>query len=297
MSALKNWLAERRASWVAQQLGVSPNTVANWRRGGRVRQGLVKPLAALTGLSESVIPISKQGRTQGIPGFVRAKAFGALYSQGYTLQEIGTRYGITRERVRQVLREYTDIAPKAGGRAKQSALKRQADAAACDARYIAKYGMTHDEWKACVAAGGTCAFIYQKRTSKSRGIGFEMNLRQWWDLWQASGKWEQRGRGRGHYCMARIRDTGPYAIGNVQIVSIEQNAAEARYNNPTKRHADPAERGIYFLYPNHSKPWSAKYGNKSLGLYATKEEAASARAVFLNSHAKNFALTVTHKAT
>ena len=283
MSDLKDWLADRRASWVAKKVGCTTSAVYNWRKTGRVAARYNGAVSALAGLA---VPIARQGRRS--PNTNRAKAMGVLYAQGYTLQEIGTRYGITRERVRQILRKHTDIAPKAGGRAKQSALKRQADSAASKAHYIAKYGMTHDEWKACVAAGGSQAFVYQKRTAKCRGISFELSLRQWWDLWQESGKWDQRGRGKGKFCMARIRDTGPYAIGNVQIIPIEQNAAEARYNKPTKRHADPAERGVYLLYPNHSKPWCAKYGNKSLGLYATKEEAVSARVVFLSSHVKNF---------
>ena len=227
----------------------------------------------------------------------RTKAFGVLYSQGYTLQEIGTRYGITRERVRQILRRHTDIAPSAGGKAKQSALKQQADDAVSKAYYLARYGMTHDEWKACVAAGGTKAFRSQKRTARYRGVGFDLTLKQWWDLWQESGKWDQRGRGKGRYCMARIRDTGSYAVGNVQIILTELNGAESRYNKPTRPHANPAERGVYLLYPNYSKPWTAKYGRKSLGLYATKEEAASARAAFLISHDKNFASNSTCNAT
>jgi hypothetical protein len=57
-----------------------------------------------------------------------------------------------------------------------------------------------------------------------RGIPFMLSFDQWQQLWKPF--WEQRGYGRGRYCMARHGDTGPYAAGNVSIVTNEQNTAE-----------------------------------------------------------------------
>jgi hypothetical protein len=42
-----------------------------------------------------------------------------------------------------------------------------------------------------------------------------------------SGKWEQRGRRKGQFVMARHRDLGSYAIGNVRVCSITENSDEA----------------------------------------------------------------------
>jgi hypothetical protein len=68
----------------------------------------------------------------------------------------------------------------------------------------------------------------------ARGVPFLLSFPEWWQLWQqpdaaSGGKpfWSQRGYGPGRYCMARHGDKGPYAVGNVSIVTNEQNTAEA----------------------------------------------------------------------
>lgn len=63
----------------------------------------------------------------------------------------------------------------------------------------------------------------QKRRAKNRGIDFVISFEEWWDVWQKSGKWDQRGRGAGCYVMCRVNDQGPYAIGNVYIDTQENN--------------------------------------------------------------------------
>lgn len=45
-------------------------------------------------------------------------------------------------------------------------------------------------------------------------------------MWEASGKWDERGRGALKYAMCRIGDTGPYAPGNVYIATNTQNAID-----------------------------------------------------------------------
>ena len=34
------------------------------------------------------------------------------------------------------------------------------------------------------------------------------------------------GRGRGAYCLGRMNDTGPYAVGNARFITQEENASE-----------------------------------------------------------------------
>ena len=66
----------------------------------------------------------------------------------------------------------------------------------------------------------------QRQNAKRRGVPFNLTFEQWWALWNDSGKWTRRGRCLGQYCMARKGDRGPYAIGNVFIVTVSRNGSE-----------------------------------------------------------------------
>ena len=78
----------------------------------------------------------------------------------------------------------------------------------------------------------------QKDNAKRRGIAFELSFEQWWSIWESSGFWEQRGRGRGLYCMGRIGDKGTYRVGNVKIITHETNSGEKPWTlKRRKKHA------------------------------------------------------------
>lgn len=67
----------------------------------------------------------------------------------------------------------------------------------------------------------------EHRTNSSRrGIGFELSLSQWLDIWIKSGKLLKRGCQRGRYVMARIGDRGSYALGNVAIITHSENVRQ-----------------------------------------------------------------------
>jgi hypothetical protein len=63
----------------------------------------------------------------------------------------------------------------------------------------------------------------QRGNAKLRGVAFELTAEEWWKIWQDSGKFEQRGQRSHQYCMARFGDVGPYAVGNVEIITMCQN--------------------------------------------------------------------------
>jgi hypothetical protein len=76
------------------------------------------------------------------------------------------------------------------------------------------------------AANPMVPYTNQKVVAKQRGIPFLLTFEEWWEIWQTSGKWEQRGRRSDQYVMARFGDQGAYAIGNVRICTTQENNIE-----------------------------------------------------------------------
>lgn len=166
----------------------------------------------------------------------RVAAMAKAYAAGRTLQSIGDEYGLTHERVRQLIKP-TGVTRQTGGihvQAARRAESRQAKlTAARDFRAIAAYGCTAAEldeiapWG--VRAKRDCpvrAYRVHKRNSSARGIAFEFTLPEWWEIWQASGRWAERGRTRDAAVMARHGDSGPYAAWNVYITTLASNASD-----------------------------------------------------------------------
>lgn len=54
-------------------------------------------------------------------------------------------------------------------------------------------------------------------------VEMRLTFEEWVKVWAESGKWDQRGRKRGQYCMSRINDVGHYELGNVEIKSHHEN--------------------------------------------------------------------------
>ena len=70
------------------------------------------------------------------------------------------------------------------------------------------------------------AFYNHKVTAKVRKIEFLLTYEEWIRIWIDSGHLHERGRGKNKYCMARYGDVGPYAIGNVKIITNSENSIE-----------------------------------------------------------------------
>lgn len=180
----------------------------------------------------------------------RVEAMSALYRDGKTLEQIGAVYGITRERVRQLLTK-AGVTRDQGGQAKRAERRRIDAALRRDARFLKRKGCTFAQYCELRALKKpTRAYSMQKKNADRRGIGWEFTLWQWWTLWQQSGRWDQRGRGN-NYMMCRIGDVGPYSIDNVFIARgiVNSSNANKKSNLPigvTKKtkHGYTAQRGI-----------------------------------------------------
>jgi len=93
-------------------------------------------------------------------------------------------------------------------------------------------------------------YYSQKASAKRRGIPFLLTFEEWWKVWQDSGHWLERGKGRGKYCMARYFDRGPYKVHNVRIIRFEDNVWEGQHgrlrppmSEETKRKLSAAKMG------------------------------------------------------
>lgn len=147
----------------------------------------------------------------------------ALYTSGKTLNEIGLEFGVTRERVRQLLAKFFSISREDGGQHKQAIENRLKFEANRNRRSIARWGCEWDDYaKLRALKTPTRAFTSQRNNANKRGIEWQLTLWQWWSIWQQSGHWTNRGRGRG-YCMCRKGDQGPYSTDNVYIATHAKN--------------------------------------------------------------------------
>lgn len=121
----------------------------------------------------------------------RAVAFAKLYREGSTLKQIGEQFGITRERVRQIMTKHIGIRANDGGQHTRAIATKKKNKARRDARSLKKWGCRFDQYVAL-------------RAMKKPTRAYE------------------RGTGRG-YCMCRLNDTGPYAADNVYIATGVEN--------------------------------------------------------------------------
>jgi hypothetical protein len=97
------------------------------------------------------------------------------------------------------------------------------------------------------------AWCLHRIGARRRKIGFLLSFDEWLSIWIKSGKLPFRGSRRGQYVMARLGDKGPYAVGNVKIITTEENVRE------------------WGLGRKHTEETKAKIGNKSRARKQTKE--------------------------
>lgn len=184
----------------------------------------------------------------------RAEAMSAMFRAGKTLNEIGHVYGVSRERVRQIIAKTHRLSAPDGGQAVRARIDAEKRRTKREADCLLKHGCSRAEMakvralgRQIIAKGGTAsstplgAYTSQRSNAKSRGIAWNLVFWEWWSIWQESGKWEQRGRAADAYVMCRFRDDGPYEIGNVYIATLRHNSS-VQPNNPSRTaHPDHAE--------------------------------------------------------
>jgi hypothetical protein len=159
-----------------------------------------------------------------------------MYRAGQTLARIGAQFGVTRERVRQLIKS-EGLTGKHGGLAVSSrpakALRAARRIIRLDRRAMRVYGCTHAEFVVLNEGlrrkdPGSLANAYtqQRNTAGIRGIGWEMTFPEWVGVWRKSGHLAERGRTGDGYVMARYADSGPYSVANVYITTLRVNSRD-----------------------------------------------------------------------
>jgi hypothetical protein len=168
-----------------------------------------------------------------------------LFKQGLTLQSIGDRYGITRERVRQCLKmcfnytkannyhrcntgmlhKYLAAKDRLAAHRKHEQ-ERIHEIFGCHKEILEAmngrpWGWTKEARYRCIAG----EYFNQRRSAARRGVAWEISLPEWWGIWRSSGKYRLRGVGSG-YVMARWGDSGSYSVDNVRICTASENIRE-----------------------------------------------------------------------
>lgn len=215
-------------------------------------EGLTRAQAA-SRLGISIHQIGTIARAEGI-AFVHASAgaidrqraddMAGMYRAGRTLEEIGSLYSLSRERVRQIISKVHRMSADDGGRTVRTKVERARRRAQREAECYRKHGCStaqHAQLRKMgrdMMRGGASrdrtpigAFCSQRQSAKARGIGWSLLLWEWWTIWQESGHWEDRGRAGDAYVMCRFRYEGGYEIGNVYIATLRHNSS-VQPNNP-----------------------------------------------------------------
>jgi len=266
----------------AEHLGISQGTITNYCRAfdidfgecrGRPQVDVEQYRGLITGYVEAGLCLKEAAAASGVSvarltGYAkrlglkfksawpqadmqRATAMAAMFRSGRTLQQIGELYGVSRERVRQIISKEFSMSGADGGQRKRADARRARSEAKKQAACLAKHGCTVEELaglrrktKALVRKGESYyrtpigAFQNQRSNAKARGIGWNLTIWEWWNIWQESGHWEERGRSRDAFVMCRFGDTGAYEAGNVYIATLGHNSSLQPANPYRHGHPD-----------------------------------------------------------
>ena len=203
-------------------------------KGGRAAKGVAYCADCRTHLdSTKKHPRQRVARPKTAKFLARQEQMILLYVAGQTLHQIGAAFGVTRERVRQIIAQ-AGISRKDGGGVKRAEARMRWKNTARDLRRNARTFGSHgcayaeavalNDGKAPWAKGSLAkAYINQKRSSQKRGIDWRFTFPEWVGVWVGSGNLGGRGRTGDSYVMARLYDQGPYSPQNVYITTLRLN--------------------------------------------------------------------------
>jgi DNA-binding CsgD family transcriptional regulator len=164
------------------------------------------------------------------------------WKAGHTLQEVGDKFGCTREWIRQILNRNFGLTGMDNNakisKAMLSVYLKNKDAMKIkkirrEERIYKTFGCSEEvlvyinKGKFRQNDGGVAYdYFWQRKNARERGISWDISLPEWWQIWKESGKYPVRGKHVGEYVMSRYGDTGPYSKDNVHICLCTENIRE-----------------------------------------------------------------------
>lgn len=154
-------------------------------------------------ITEMLIDLGVEPRPKLRARNEHAVAMISAFQAGKTMEEIGKDYNLTRQRVQQILKAYGISRTDGGNSAKHE--KRVAETEQTRAKRIMKsWGLTLEEYAAHTNVYGTSGqpdspmarYANQRMSCKRQGIEWKFTFKTWWAMWEASGKWDLRGKGQ-----------------------------------------------------------------------------------------------------
>lgn len=152
----------------------------------------------------------------------------SLYASGVTLREIGSRYGVCKERMRQVIKQFNLGDSASCGAAKRGLENRKKHEAAVEKRHLDRWGFSKKErreqeafYRKLGKQSPYRAYSQQKKNAHGRSIEWGLTFSQWLHLW--GHHLLERGAKSGGLVMCRYGDCGPYRLGNVYIATANHN--------------------------------------------------------------------------
>lgn len=158
------------------------------------------------------------------------------FRNGKTTTELATEHGITYQGIHRILKKH-GLSRANGGKSKVVAERRAKESAEATTSSIQeRHGCTVEQWnmlrtmeddykKTPLAAFNT----FKNNFQSINDVAFSMTLWEWWEMWEASGRWTQRIRNPdGMWVMAQLDKTLPLTKDNARIIPFGQLLKETR---------------------------------------------------------------------
>jgi predicted DNA-binding protein YlxM (UPF0122 family) len=159
-----------------------------------------------------------------------------LYRSGYTMQEIGDRYNISRQRIQQILAKF-NMTYEDGGNHVKSVARQEQLKQEMDERSFNNYGYTREQFHMLRGTHedynkSALGKWYQfKKNCEIHGFELQLTPLEWWDIWQKSGKFHLLERAGDGYCLGRIDQKGPFSKENCVVRKFSENCRYTREQN------------------------------------------------------------------
>ena len=173
-----------------------------------------------------------------------------LYRSGKTVQEIGDLYGVTRERVRQIIKPYGLDGYSGGASVTAEANRKAREAkrnASREARAQAVYGCSYAELMRInmgmqLTDHGSPAYFYFRDGCNAKKAGYilELSLPEWIAIYEKAGGVWNRGRFIDGLVLGRKDKALGYTADNLHVVTLAENSRDTQLQK-SRRSAEQRE--------------------------------------------------------